>query len=200
VGGLRGGERAAATQQEVREEVREEASSGLGRLTLIRKSGATLSGTAQATAAPPSVALHLPRRAPLSLRGSHCRATGSSAVPSSAAPPWMARLKRVILVKLFRRWFIFYDCIKFRLILSKSPDSGNKGCCDRKRCSVVRTTAVKRGDTHSCTPTSIFFSFKRRQKLCPHSINCNVRFDGSIDAPEKLEMYDGFFLFHLLTK
>jgi hypothetical protein len=28
-------------------------------------------------------------------------------------------------VKLFRRWFIIYDCIKFRLILSKSPrDAG----------------------------------------------------------------------------
>jgi hypothetical protein len=121
VGGLRGGERAAATQQEVREEVREEASSGLGRLTLIRKCGATLSGAAQATAAPPSVAPHLPRRAPLSLHGSHCRATGSGAAPTSAAPPWMAWLKRVILVKLFCRWFIFYDCIKFRLILSKLP-------------------------------------------------------------------------------
>jgi hypothetical protein len=33
----------------------------------------------------------------------------------------MARPKRVIRVKLFRRWFIIYDCIKFRLILSKLP-------------------------------------------------------------------------------
>jgi hypothetical protein len=105
--------------------VREEASSGLGRLTLIRKCGATPSGAAQATAAPPSLALHLPWQAPLSLRGSHCRATGSGAAPTSAAPPWMARQKRVILVKLFRRWFIFYDCIKFRLILSKLPQKHN---------------------------------------------------------------------------
>jgi hypothetical protein len=59
VGGLRGGERVAATQQEVREEVREEASSGLGRLTLIRKCGATLHGAAEATTAPSSVAPHL---------------------------------------------------------------------------------------------------------------------------------------------
>jgi hypothetical protein len=54
VGGLRGGERAAATQLEVREEVREEASSGLGQLTLIRKCG----GAAEATSAPPRVAPH----------------------------------------------------------------------------------------------------------------------------------------------
>jgi hypothetical protein len=86
------------------------------------KVGATLSGAAQATAAPPSVAPHLPRRAPLSLRGSHCRATGSGAAPTSATPPWITRLKRVILIKLFRWWFIFYDCIKFRLILSKLPN------------------------------------------------------------------------------
>jgi hypothetical protein len=33
----------------------------------------------------------------------------------------MARPKRVIRVKLFRRWFIFCDYSKFRLILSKSP-------------------------------------------------------------------------------
>jgi hypothetical protein len=33
----------------------------------------------------------------------------------------MARQKRIIRVKLFRRWFIIYNCIKFRLILSKSP-------------------------------------------------------------------------------
>jgi hypothetical protein len=59
VGGLRGGERAAATQQEVREKVREEASSGLNWLTLIRKCGATQHGAAEATAAPPSVAPHL---------------------------------------------------------------------------------------------------------------------------------------------
>jgi hypothetical protein len=59
VGGLRGGERAAATQQEVREEVREEASSGLGRLTLIRKCGATPHGAAEGTATPPTVAPHL---------------------------------------------------------------------------------------------------------------------------------------------
>jgi hypothetical protein len=87
VGGLRGGERAAATQLEVREEVREEASSGLGRLTLIRKCGATQHGAAEATAAPPRVAPHLPGRAPLSLRGSQCRATHSGAAPPSAAPP-----------------------------------------------------------------------------------------------------------------
>jgi hypothetical protein len=33
----------------------------------------------------------------------------------------MAWPKRVIRVKLFRRWFIFCDCIKFRLFLFKLP-------------------------------------------------------------------------------
>jgi hypothetical protein len=40
----------------------------------------------------------------------------------------MARPKRVIRVKLFRRWFIIYDCIKFRLILSKSPQNLPRIC------------------------------------------------------------------------
>jgi hypothetical protein len=121
VGGLRGRERAAATQLEVREEVREEASSGLGRLTLIQNCGATLHGAAEATATPPTVAPHLPGRGPLSLRGSQCRATGSGAAPRSAAPPWTARQKRVSPVNFFCQRFIFYICFKFGLFLSKSP-------------------------------------------------------------------------------
>jgi hypothetical protein len=33
-------------------------------------------------------------------------------------------------VKLFRRWFIFCDCIKFGLILSKSPIESVPACRD----------------------------------------------------------------------
>jgi hypothetical protein len=94
---------------------------GAGRATLNLKCRATTSGAASTRAALPIVAPHLPGRAPLSRRGSMCCATESGAAPPSVTPPWMARPKRVIQVKLFRRWFIIYDCIKFRLILSKSP-------------------------------------------------------------------------------
>jgi hypothetical protein len=50
-----------------------------------------------------------------------CCATESGAAPASATPPWMARPKRVIRVKLFRRWFIIWNRFKFGLILSKLP-------------------------------------------------------------------------------
>jgi hypothetical protein len=95
-------------------------------------SRATLSGAAQATAAPPLVAQHK-----LQPRHPQWRRTyrKGPARPTWQAEPrhyqWRCYLlsratvngaaKRVIRVKLFRRWFIFYDCIKFRLILSKSP-------------------------------------------------------------------------------
>jgi hypothetical protein len=85
---LRGGERAAATQLEVREEVREEASSGLSWLTLIRKCCATLSGAAQATAAPPAVAQHkLQPRNPQWRSTSYSRATLSGAALTERGPP-----------------------------------------------------------------------------------------------------------------
>jgi hypothetical protein len=57
VGGLRGGERAAAfamcEEREVREEVREEARSGWGGQTLTLKCGATQHSATQAYAAAP---------------------------------------------------------------------------------------------------------------------------------------------------
>jgi hypothetical protein len=80
------GEREQPPLLEMREEVREEASSGLGgnpkpkvrrhpqwrgrHLCLATTSGDALTG-----------------QGPLILRGSHCRATGSGVAPPSASPP-----------------------------------------------------------------------------------------------------------------
>jgi hypothetical protein len=62
MGGLREGERAAAfvvcEERELREEVREEARSGLERANLNLKCSATQYGAAQASAAPPCMASH----------------------------------------------------------------------------------------------------------------------------------------------
>jgi hypothetical protein len=81
------------------------------------------------------VAPHYATQAPpgsLFRRGSPRRATGSGVASFTAAPPWMARLKRVSQMKYFHNKFIFKNCFKFRFVLSKLPQVGGKSRSEKK--------------------------------------------------------------------